>query len=706
MSKMREKTRVPRGTIRPPGPTTPPERKLVLSGLVHRRLVSFNERGQQRRVLLNVLILAQALLMLAAAPEYVNGTPSIIALATVLASLVSCLIAALFNQFFRNPVRAAYILVIGGATGVLVLVVYSAVVGNALEAAHTSLLLVPVMLETGLLFAPEVTLLTAGVSLALTIAALLFALAVNAPGSRQETYGLVVDILGVQMVSGLIAWLLAQFIYESAVEAQRAQEQQFAQARLEAMTAQTAEQHQRLEAAIAAMQQTLGRAINGDYSARITVADGPLAVLSASLNMLLERLSAVSQGDVMRQRMEAAALPLIDVVGRVPDGGTPLPASLPVMTNTPMDTVSVAVGQMQASVGRRLQRVQELAGEVVGGLAHTHGGITSTAQSASESLRTVGVVIAAADTLLSAARRDVDLAARALRIAGTLRLSDGATLPTVPDEMAELSGLDGAGNSLVGLGADLGVGVPGLTGVFGMLSQEEAKAVLASTEAAQTESASAEETAEQEAGETSGHPAPTKRPRAGKASKPEETSPAVIELLRLLETMRDEVSQQERSATTLVHELGIVNRNVRGVDVGIAWARQALEAVRRNAEKLLQTAGGATAAPTFQESVPISTPITDGGLRGAAPSRVAAHLSDEAQAAVAHLAGAETGAAARPDHATPPDELTQPPARGTETPAPESNEARGATGRTGEADLVRASVHASLEDEALGGEHV
>src|SRR5262249_47591741 len=133
-------------------------------------------------------------------------------------------------------------------------------------------------------------------------------------------------------------------------------------------------------------------------------------------------------------RMEAAALPLIDVVGRVPEHGAVPPASLPVMTNTAMDNVSVAVGQMQTSIGRRLQRVQELAAEVVGALAHTHNGITSTAPTATESLRTVGVVIAAADALLSAARRDVDLATRALRVATSIQPSDVRSVPGIPVE--------------------------------------------------------------------------------------------------------------------------------------------------------------------------------------------------------------------------------------------------------------------------------
>jgi hypothetical protein len=618
MSKVQDITRPNATRRRPDAAPMPSERKPGLSTLVHRALVSFNERGQQRRVLINVLILAQALLVVASAPAYVglDGNVDVIALAMIGLALVACLVAFVFNQFAHNPVWAAYVLVGGGVVAVLAQVFVAALAGNAQEASHASLMLVAVILEAGLLFAPEVTLITAGTAVALTIVALLLALSLGASGSRQDIYGLVVDTLGLQIVGGLIAWLVSQFIYDSALEAQRAQELQFAQARLDALAAQQAEQHQRLEAATAALQQTIGRAINGELSARANVPEGTLSVVAASLNMLLERLDALTQGEVIRERMEAAALPLIDVVGRVSEGVTPPPASLPVMTNTPLDSVSVAVSQMQASIARRLARVQELAGEIVGALAHSQNGLSTTAQTAAEALRTVGASVAAADGLLTVTQREVDLIARARRAMNGVRPGDATGLSVAEDEAREAAGLEGApGAALAGLGPDLGVGAPGRTEVFGVTelaaAAEEARAEQAEA-AAHSDGDNAHAVTAAAAGS---QPTGGKRARGAKgaaaseAQPPAAPSPELLELARLLEQLQDEVAKQERSATTLAHELGIVNRNVRGVDVGVAWARQALEAVRRNAEQLHHTAGGGAPVPTAGEAAPPSHPL-------------------------------------------------------------------------------------------------
>lgn len=618
MSKLQEITRPNTTRRRADAAAMPPERKLGLSTLVHRALVSFNERGQQRRVLINVLILAQALLVVATAPTYigVDGNVNVTALATIGLALVACLVAFVFNQFLHSPVRAAYALVGGGVVAVLAQVFVVALAGNGQEASHASLMLVAVILEAGLLFAPEVTLITAGTAVTLTIVALLLALSLGAAGSRQEIYGLVVDTLGLQIVGGLIAWLVSQFIYDSALEAQRAHDLQFAQARLDALAVQQAEQHQRLDAATAALQQTIGRAINGELSARANVPEGTLSVVAASLNMLLERLDALTQGEVIRERMEAAALPLIDVVGRVSEGVTPPPASLPVMTNTPLDSVSVAVSQMQASIARRLARVQELAGEIVGALAHSQNGLSTTAQTAAEALRTVGASVAAADGMLTVTQREVDLIARARRAMNGVRPSDATGLSVAGEEARDVAGLEGgAGAALAGLGPDLGVGAPGLTEVFGVTE------LAAAAEEARAEHAEAAAQAEADgphsvtAAAAAPQPGGGKRTRGAKggaaseAQQPVAPSPELVELARLLEQLQDEVAKQERSATTLAHELGIVNRNVRGVDVGVAWARQALEAVRRNAEQLHHTAGGGAPFPTPGDAAPTSHPL-------------------------------------------------------------------------------------------------
>lgn len=630
MSNQREPgRRVPRSG-RTSGLPVPSERKLALSGLVHRALVSFNERDQQRARLINVLILALALLALAAAPGYLGTRPDVATMIAVALPLVVCLVAWVLNRFFHSARRASYLLVFGGAAAILFQVFLAAFVGNAIEASQTSLLLLAVILEAGLLFSPEVTLIVAATAAVLTTAALLLAVSLGTPGSRREAYLLVVDVLGLQAVSGLFAWILAQFIYESVGEAQRAQEQQFAQARLEALLAQSGDLHRRLDAAIKVMQEAIGHALGGDLTARVALPEGELNPVAQSLNLLLERLAVLAQGDVTRQRMESAALPLIDVVGRVTEGGTP-PASLPVMTNTTIDSVSLAVGQMQANVARRLARVQELAGEIVGALAHSQNGLSATAQTASEALRTVGASIAAADGMLTTSQREAELIGRARRSLGSV-LPDEITGSRQADGRArDASSLDPVeAAALLGLGVDLGVGGPGLTGAFGLTDLREASdaanhslaesaapppSLSGPSPAEELRAATAAESAEQGEASAPSTAGAAKRRRGARnaavstAADGGEPPVQLVEIWQLLNQLHDEAVRQERAASTLTHELGLVNRNVRGVDTGVAWARQALEAVRRNAEKLHQTAGGSAPLPIPGDSGPSSHPL-------------------------------------------------------------------------------------------------
>lgn len=602
MTNVREASRpaAPRG--RTDDSSTSPERKLALSSLVRRTLLSFNERSHQRRMLINVLILAQALLIVATAPGYVDGHLDVVAIATVGFGLLVCLVASIFNQALRNSVRAAYVLVIGGEVAALALVFLAAANGNTVEAAYASLLLVPVILEAGLLFAPEVALITTGMAVALTAVALLLALSLGSDASQREVYSLVVDTLGLQTVVGLIAWLLAQFIYDSAVAAQRAEELQFAQARLEALTAQSAEQHHRLEGGVATLQHTIGRVATGELSARASVPEGPLSGLAASVNMLIERLDAVSHGEGSRSRAESGA-PLIDVVGRTPEGVTPPPTTLPVMTE---DGLSAAASQVQANAARRLQRVQELAAEMVGALAHSQSGLSTTAQTASETLRTVGASIAAADGLLSAAQREVELVGRLRRALAGVRPGDAASLAALGTDVHEAAALGpGEAAALLGLGPDLGVGAPGFTGAFPILSPADATdAAEPSVTLAVVKGGGKDKPADTDADGDVGDAPAAKSQKRGKSAtqKAEEVSAEVVELTELLDQLQNEAVLQERSASTLAHELGLANRNVRGVDVGVAWVRQALEAVRRNAEKLHQTAGGTTPLPALSEA--------------------------------------------------------------------------------------------------------
>ncbi|HLJ79953.1 MAG TPA: hypothetical protein VKT52_00620, partial [Ktedonobacterales bacterium] len=350
-----------------PRPTAgPPERRLLLSGIIRRKLLSVAEREQQRSQLINVLILAQALFTLAITVGYVGTKSAVASIAVGCCALVVYIAALLTNSVFHRVSIAAYLFVAGGGIAIAVQVLLQALAGNATQAGQAALLFPAIILEAGLLFAPEVTLIAATVTTVFTAFAILLALSVTPQVDQHQAYLLVVYTLGLQVLAGLIAWLLAQFIYESALEAQRSEELQFAQARLDALSSQLGDQVRLLDDDVRQIQGTITRALGGEYTARLEMLDGQLAPLAESLNLLLQRVEIATQAEQMRSRLEAAALPLIDSIARMADAGTPTPSSLPIMTNTPLDALAVVLNQMQVTVGQRLVRIQRLATDMVG----------------------------------------------------------------------------------------------------------------------------------------------------------------------------------------------------------------------------------------------------------------------------------------------------------------------------------------------------
>ncbi len=571
--------------------------QLTLSGLVHRALLSFGERDQQRRRLLNILLLVQALLLLAAAPAALGETPSLAGFAVVGGGLVIALAAWLFNQAFQDVVRATYLLVVGEGAVALAQVFVAAVTGHDIvSASFAALLVLPIILDAGLLFAPDMTGLVASGAIALTAVGLVLAVTLGPAASQRQTYVIIATVLGVEVAAALIAWLLSRFIADTAVEAARAHALQIAQARLEGLTVQAAAQRRRIESGAASLREGIARALADDSQARVEPPGAELAALAGAINLLLERLDSARQADVAR-RPDAASLPLgvFDGAGALAAGDAPVHAALT----------------------RRLERIQETAGEVMGGLTHGESGLAATAESASEALRTVGAAIAAADGVLTAAQKSSDLTQRALRALGALAPAAGVGVTSgelLSDAVEPLDAAQAA--ALLGLGPDLDVGGPGMTTEFTMLDAHDFDGTgLVPDEAAASIAAplavngGAPATSEPDGTA----PAAPSRRRKGARSLTSDMIEQLEDLGRLLAQLHDESARQERGATALTHELGLANRHTRGVDVGVAWARQALEAIRRNAERLRQTAGGG--------AFPAALPPADLPRRAPLPTR-------------------------------------------------------------------------------------
>ncbi len=598
-------------TVRPATQTVrlqqPQQPKVPLTDFIRRQLVTVAERDQQRSRLVNVLIVALALLTIATVPGYIGTAYATLSLSLIIVALVIYLAALITNTIFKRTAAGAYILVVGGG---LVLAGHSialAATGNALQSAHAALLLPVVILIAGLLFVPEVTLITAFVATASTAFALLYGLANDRSMNSHDAYLVVVYTLGLQLVTALVSWLLAQFIYESALESQRVHETEFAQARLDALNSKMEQDDRRLSDNVSTLQLAITRAMASDYGSRAELDDGPLFHLAESLNLLFTRFEAAMQAEQRQWRIDGATLPLIDAISRMTDFGSGTPSSLPIITDTSLDSVSVLLGQMQAALTQRLGRIQRIGGEVSDVAAHSANPLAGATDGVQEAQRIGG-------KLISDAERALQLAQRYVAIVLTMRQLLNRLLPDEITRSPQGGKSDSDAGALLGLGHDLGVNASGSTGIYPVVGGEgDDHADIAPMTV----------------------PLPILEVRPDEAMKPVlgangELPTELVDTWHQIGQLDAELEQLDRLLRQFARDLGLQSRNLRTVDANIAWLRSALEAIASNAGQLQQLAG---------QSLPLISPTPTG------PSTFSGPLGNEPPA---------QGASGRPAAASQP----------------------------------------------------
>jgi hypothetical protein len=570
--------------------------------------------------------MAQALITLAASVGYVGSKEPVFPIAAGAAALVIYIAALCANSLFHRPTSSAYILVFGGTVAVVAQTIALAVNGSPFDAAHASLLFIALILESGLLFAPEAALIMAFVTTAISAFAILFALSLDSSVSNNEAYLLVVYTLGLQALSGLLAWLFSIYIGDSVVEGQKSRELQFSHVRLESLASAVEEQQRQLDQTVGGLQLTIAHALTGEPMARAEVNNMQLAPLADSLNLLLQRLEEASRAEQARLRVDAAALPMLEALMGMTDG-TPTPTSLPIMTNTTLDSVAVYLTQLQASLTQRLGRIQRTVSEVVRALTHARAPLDETVDAVKEAQQIDGALIALSDKVLASADQEVALLHQAQRILSGLlpeSLTSGAPA------LREMPATDASGNEdFRGLGRDLNLATPGYTGTFPVLGSEEADAngdgivpMTVPLPAVQSEGAP-----EASAAVPSALTQQESAPPAGEAGA---VPPELIEAWTLLEQAEREATSLDRQFNQFVRDLGVQAKKLSSVDVNLAWFRGALEAVRGNVEQLQQIAGTNMPLPGMPEvgQAASSRPLAQENMPGGMPSRPIQPLAD------------------------------------------------------------------------------
>lgn len=588
-------------------------RRLQLSGLIDDRIQWVAARERQRAWLVTTVVLAQALITLMVVPGYLIPSANLPMLLTLGVALVFYLLAFIVNRVRHDTRVALFLLIGGGALATAAQVFVTALLTyDGPRTAQSALLFLPIILEAGLFLTPELTLMVASACAVITASAILLALALpGATGSQLgEAYLVMVYALGLEGFIGYLAWRLAQFIYETVKSAQADEDLRFAHARLDATQRQITEQRRQIMQDVGVIQMAVSSALAHEYDTRIEVTDSALAPLATSLSLLIQQLRATNELELKLQKMEAQAVPLVELANRFASGAAPVP-SMEAPTDSPFYAVIAALNQAQVINARRQGRLQEVAAEITNSLKHSREGFAHTPKESAQALQLAGQLVSVAANLSETAQRQGELLAQARRALALVLPPEMTQADLADPSLREPVAGDSEGMSdLQGLGPDIGIMQSGYTeemNILAPLDHAAAGIPPLTTPLRAISALPADQSASGEVTSTTGADLPA----------------GLGDAWLLLSHLQSQTATESRLVASITHDLGLLGRHVRRTGIGIDWVAQALEAIERDTERmqrvasasgvsadLADEAGGAMFAPRpASASVPRRAPL-------------------------------------------------------------------------------------------------
>ncbi len=133
-------------------------------------------------------------------------------------------------------------------------------------------------------------------------------------------------------------------------EVQRVEELAIANQIAEEQRCLVAERNQRLERDIEALKEVHARVARGDYAARAPITSGELLPIAGSLNLMLDRLAKLVREHGNYDRLEHAAQLVAEAAQGLAAGDDRALNHLTAPTNTPLDAVAIALGQLRTRI--------------------------------------------------------------------------------------------------------------------------------------------------------------------------------------------------------------------------------------------------------------------------------------------------------------------------------------------------------------------
>jgi hypothetical protein len=308
-------------------------------------------RRRGRLVRIIALGLGAAVLLLI--PAAFIPSPNVITFLALAVTLVGALGAHFLGRY--NRVSAAGYMLLGG----LALAVALEIVGKALKQGGLDLsdlrlydlFALPIVLS-GVIVNRRSPIVIASLTGAFSILSLVILHRTPAldaywnatypvPGSPYDVVSVAIVLQG---LTATAAWLGADSVRRALLDASRAEDLARANERILAQAGEIQAQRQRLQDGIAHLQQVHAAVAHGRWDARAQIESGELLPVAVSLNLLLDRLSRLTQEHAQRARGDAAAHELAVALRRVWGGGPYIP---PAFTGTPLDEVVAELARLR-----------------------------------------------------------------------------------------------------------------------------------------------------------------------------------------------------------------------------------------------------------------------------------------------------------------------------------------------------------------------
>lgn len=569
----------------------------TMTTIIQRELEDFDQRTPRRARVVGRLIFLQAALLLMVTPIVVWPTLQPVGIAIIGVGFLTYGIAWLRN--ISGQVQQAQKILIVGSGVVTAANMLGQIIWHPAEIIPIGLSSLPFLLtilEAGLLFLPEIALLTAVATTGVTVLGLLAVVALHSDTLDKNTYQVylvAVMALGLQALTGIVAWQISYFIMDFSTELSKVRREEFISTQYDALRRSIDEQAARLREQSLQIVNSIVSLTSRDYTARVNLPDGDLKPIADTLNLLASQLGSVAESDQLQVNILNDAAQITDLAGQIAQGEGPFAGNLsqPALPTTAtgglLQSAVVAMYKARNSTQQRLLQVRDLAFDAGQRLNQAEERTLTVESHISENLATIGLLRAEADRLYGSASRLNQLIDDALRSLSGL----------VPPEVSAQARIESHDAHTA---AALQQVMPGVTIQLEAITEET-----------------------QLGNEDFGL-----RPSSATPLTPTGSATPLMSdpnaQLKLRETwsglveMTEEVAKQVRDAQVLQDKLGVTSKSMRQVDNDLIQLRGVVAVVRQLAEQLFHTSSATTHSlnmPVQPDSVSPSLP------RPAAPTQ-------------------------------------------------------------------------------------